>query len=119
MKPGALLAIPLADAPSVNASLTTLPARRLLYTLSHFGAYIVDDTYWNSTGIAAERGVKEEFRGAYGYDMNVTASATEVQGSWYRDYLTLMRALYVVVNNGPASVGGGGEPLAPSPPPFC
>lgn len=46
MRPGALLAVPPADAPALNASLTTEPARRLLSALSTFGAYVVDDTAW-------------------------------------------------------------------------
>jgi hypothetical protein len=103
----------------VNASLATPPARRLLEALSTFGGYIVDDTFWNATAVTAERGVREEFKAAYGFDMNTTAAATGAAGQWYRDYLLLMRSLYVVVNNAPQTQGGGGEPLAPLPPPFC
>ena len=46
MRPGALLAIPQAAAQSLNATLSTEPARRILGALSTFGAYVVDDTYW-------------------------------------------------------------------------
>ena len=119
LRPGALLGVPREDVPAVNASLATPPARRLLEALSTFGGYIVDDTFWNATAVTAERGVREEFKAAYGFDMNTTAAATGAAGLWYRDYLLLMRSLYVVVNNAPQTQGGGGEPLAPLPPPFC
>lgn len=47
MVPGALLAIPPGDVAAVNASLMTVPAKRLLQALSTFGGLVVDDTYWN------------------------------------------------------------------------
>jgi hypothetical protein len=46
MRPGALLAVPPVDAPALNATLATEPARRILAALSTYGAYVVDDTYW-------------------------------------------------------------------------
>ena len=119
MRPGALLGVPSSNVQALNASLATTPARRLLGALATFGAYIVDDTYWNATGLTAERGVREEFLSAYGYEMNATAAASGEQGKWYADFLLLMRSLYVVANNRAQTRGGGGEPLAPPPPPFC
>ena len=61
----------------------------------------------------------DEFKSAYGFDMNVTANTVGLGGEWYRDYLLLMRALMVVTNNKEETPGGGGVPLAPPPPPFC
>lgn len=119
MRPGALLAVPAAGVPALNASLATAPAKRLLAALATYGAYVVDDTYWNATGITAEVGVREEFRSAYGFDMNTTATQRGAAGLWYGDFLALMRALKVVTNNAPQTQGGGGAPLAPPPLPFC
>ena len=117
--PGALLAVPASEVAAVNASLSTAPARRLLQVLATFGGYVVDDTYWNATGITAEKGVAEEFSAAYGFGMVTDANAKGEGAQWYGDFLTLMRALQVVTNNRPETQGGGGAPLAPPPPPFC
>jgi len=116
MRPGALLAVPAAVAPALNASLRTEPARLLLDALQSFGAYVIDDTYWNSTGIGAELGWADDFTAAWGFSPKATAASG---GEWWHDWLALMRGLQVVTNNGPATVGGGGAPLAPPPPPFC
>ena len=119
MVPGALLAIPSGHVAAVNASLTTTPARRLLDVLSRFGGYVVDDTFWNASAITAEVGVAVEFKEAYGFDMATTANVEGAGVAWYKDFVALMRALYVVTNNRPDTQGGGGTPLAPPPPPFC
>eukprot|EP01050_Picozoa_sp_SAG11_P022095 SAG11_NODE_4085_length_2073_cov_2.103343_1_plen_456_part_00 len=37
----------------------------------------------------------------------------------YADLLAIYRGLAIVTNNGPGSVGGGGTPRRPAPPPFC
>jgi len=33
--------------------------------------------------------------------------------------LNIFKALYIVANNGPNSIGGGGTPLVPLAPPIC
>jgi len=50
VRPGALLAVPPAQAPALSAKLATAPARALLAALSTYGGYLVDDTYWVSVG---------------------------------------------------------------------
>jgi hypothetical protein len=71
----------------------------------------------NASQVTTERGVVDEFEEAYGFSFDV--SATLPLTPWYTDILALLRALRVVANNAPGSPGGGGQPLAPLPPPFC
>lgn len=117
MKMGALLAIPGSTA-ITSLGLETTPAKQLAWTLQNYGAYIVDDTYAPGFDISAEDGPdgskRAEFRSDWGFDMN-----QKVQGNtaWMRDIQRLMRALSVVDNNSPTSIGGGGtprQPLAPA-----
>ena len=113
MKMGSLLAIP----PSTNLNalgLETVPARQLAWTLQNYGAYIVDDTYAPGFFLNAEVGpdgsVPAQFKADYGFEME-----QKVQGNtpWMRDIQRLAKALYVVSNNGPSSIGGGGTPRQP------
>lgn len=113
MKMGSLLAIP--PATNLNAlGLETAPARQLAWTLQNYGAYIVDDTYAPGFFLNAEVGpdgsVPAQFKADYGFDME-----QKVQGNtpWMRDIQRLAKALYVVSNNGPSSIGGGGTPRQP------
>lgn len=121
VRPGSLLAITANDAASLNVSLRTVPAHRLLDALATFGGYLVDDTYWNATSICTEHGVADDFYIEYGYNFSVTAATNNHPASidWYNDLLALFRALAIVTTNTPTTPGGGGKPLAPSPPPFC
>ena len=118
MKMGALLAIP-AWRDLAALGLETAPARQLAWTLQNYGAYIVDDTYSPSFGFAAEEGpdgsVRQQFQSDYGYPL-----AQRVNGNtpWTRDVQRLHQALYVVDNNGPNSIGGGGTPRQPLAPPL-
>ena len=76
--------------------------------------YLVDDTAVNRFTICGESGVREQFQAAYGYDFNA------VRGTpFYKDMLLIARALAVVINNSPSSIGGGGVPLQPLAPPIC
>jgi hypothetical protein len=119
LTPGALLAVPAAAASALNASLRTAPARAILHALKNYGAYLVDDTAWNSTSICTEHGVADEFQAAYGFPYRVTANTVGAGAEWYADQLALFRALSIVTNNAPETPGGGGTPLQPLPPPFC
>ncbi len=108
---GSLLAIP----PSVTEAslgLKTPAARKLFAALRDYGAYVVDDTAWDVHALSVQEGVTEEFRAFYGYDFVATS------GDFFNDFNTLFRALHVVTNSGPGSVGGGGTPRAPLAPPF-
>ena len=119
VQPGSLLAVAPADAPALNASLQTVPGRKMLAALRDYGALLVDDTFWNSTSICVQVGVEDEFTAAYGFGFAVTAAAKGAAKEWYDDMLSIFRALSVVVSNAADAPGGGGAPLQPPPPPFC
>jgi hypothetical protein len=111
---GTLLAIP----PSVKESslqLQTAAAKKLFKVLQNYGGYVVDDAGWDAHYIAMEQGVSEEFKAKYGYDIEGGS------GAFYDDVMKLYKALYIVDNNSPTSIGGGGSkrraPLAPTLPP--
>ena len=123
IKPGALLAVAPDDAPAVAANLTTEPARRILQALVDYGGYLVDDTGSEEGGgaLCMERGVTAELRAAYNVSVAIEDPLTPAgQGSaLYWDIVAIFRALSVVVNNGPASIGGGGTPRQPPAAPIC
>jgi hypothetical protein len=118
MRMGALLAIP-ATRDIAGMGLETEPGRQLAWTLQNYGAYIVDDSYGPSFGFAAENGpdgsVRNQFQADYGYPL-----AQRVNGNtpWTRDVQRLQQALFVIDNNGPSSIGGGGTPRQPLAPAF-
>lgn len=117
MRMGALLAIP----PSIDIAqmkLETEPGRQFAWTLQNYGAYVVDDTWGPQFGFAAEKGpngsFEEQFQADYGFPL---AGRVRDNTPWVRDVQRLVKALHVVDNNGPNSIGGGGtprQPLAPS-----
>ncbi len=123
VRPGALLAVPLALAPPLAANLTTAPARTILAALVNYGAYIVDDTAGDSAAICAEPAAVAELKQVFNISINISDSAlpsSEGQtGAFFRDIVAIFQNLHAVTNNGPDSVGGGGVPLVPPPPPIC
>ncbi|HYM14368.1 MAG TPA: hypothetical protein VEZ14_02285 [Dehalococcoidia bacterium] len=111
LRMGALLAIP----PGVDISalgLKTDAARKLAWTMQNYGAYVVDNTTWDSHALDVQSGVAAEFRAAYGYGIEAS------QGPWFDDVMKIFAALSVVDNNAPSSVGGGGVPREPLAPPI-
>ncbi len=103
---GTLLAIP----PSVTETslgLQTPAGHKLFYALQNYGGYVVDDTAWDADALSVEHGVLDQFRNTYNYDFQCTS------GSFYNDYMKLFKALAIVDNNSPNSIGGGGNPRAP------
>ncbi|MEL6816332.1 MAG: calcium-binding protein [Cyanobacteria bacterium J06598_3] len=108
---GALLAIP-PEATPERLGLKTAAGRKLFYAFQDYGAYVADNTNWDTHAIAVEQGVSNEFESAYGYDFESTES------DFYDDYMTLFSELHVVANNGPDNIGGGGTPRAPLAPDF-
>jgi hypothetical protein len=123
LKPGALLAVPPDAAPRVAAALQTIPGKRILEALTDYGAYIVDDTGSKVGGgaLCAERQVSDELLSEYGFSWFIEnpLTATNKGAPLYDDLLAIYRALSVVINNGPATIGGGGSPRRPAPPPIC
>jgi hypothetical protein len=108
---GSLLAIP----PSVTEAslgLRTPAGRKLFRALQDYGAYVVDDTAWDVHALSVQEGVTQEFKAFYGYDFFASS------GDFFNDFNALFRALHVVTNSDPNSVGGGGTPRAPLAPPF-
>jgi hypothetical protein len=107
---GSLLAIP----PSIkerSLRLKTAPGKKLFHVLQDYGGYIVDDTAWHNHAIAIEKDAQEEFTTTYSYRFDGNS------GAFYDDVNKLFQALYIVNNNSPNTVGGGGsprQPLAPS-----
>ena len=117
MKMGALLAIP-ASRDLDSLGLESEPGRQLAWTLQNYGAYIVEDTWGPAFGIAIENGpdgsLATQFKADYGVAFEQRANSNT---PWSRDVQKLNQALYVVNNNSPTSVGGGGtprQPLAPA-----
>jgi hypothetical protein len=99
--------------------LETEPAKQLAWTLQNYGAYIVDDTYGPGFALNAEDGpngsVRRQFKADWGFELE---QRVRDNTPWSRDMQRLVKALYVVVNNGPASIGGGGKARQPPAPPF-
>jgi chitodextrinase len=113
MKMGALLAIPTST--NINTlGLESVPGQMLAWTLQNYGAYIVDSTGGPGFVISAETGpkgsVRDQFRADFG--MNLEQRVND-NTPWSRDMQRLVQALYLVNNNGPTSIGGGGTPLQP------
>ena len=111
--------------PSVNLNslaenslgLETEPALILARTFQDYGAYLVDDTAWDVYAILVERSpdgnVVDEFEKVWGFTITPPSTMTP----WSRDMQRIFTNLYVVDNNEPDSVGGGGtlrQPLAPT-----
>jgi len=117
LQPGTLLALP----PGSAVPVTTAPARLIRDALSQYGGYLVDDTATDDAAICMEVGVTDELVKDYGifvqhnarpgYNANTTA--------FFHDLVRIFQALHIVSNNANSSIGGGGVPLAPGPPPIC
>ena len=116
---GALLAIHRdVDLPNNELALETEPARMLAQALQDYGGYVVDDAAWNVYAIATEVSpngtVTDEFEAAWGFALDIAEKDTP----WGRDMDRIFGNLYVIDNNGPDAVGGGGSPRVALAPPF-
>ena len=112
--PGALLALP----PTFNIDgLSTAGAKILAQAFIDYGAYVVDDTYWNAWAIITEQGpdgkVVDEFQTLYGYSMRPAQDHV-----FMTDIKTIFQSLKVVTNNSSSNRGGGGTPRQPLAPAF-
>lgn len=120
--PGALLGLPAAVSASINTS--TVVGHKIKQALTDYGGYIVDDTGGgNSVAICMESQVNDEMRKIYGYAMTyphgVSSGSADPGRALYSDLLAIFQGLHAVTNNGPSSIGGGGEPRMPRKPPIC
>jgi hypothetical protein len=110
--PGALLAL----SPDFNVSqLTTTPGKILAQAFQDYGAYVIDDTFWNAWALDTEQGpngrVADAFATLYSFPM------TPDQGSPFMNDMTLIfQSLQIVTNNNSANDGGGGTPRVAAPP---
>ena len=123
---GSLLAIPSAVAASVAVN-TTVGAK-IKAVLTDYGGYISDGTGDGngrrdpSAAICMDAAVNDEMRRAYGYAMTYPTGVTDdpkFGRELYWDLVAIFRALHVVVNNRPDSIGGGGTLRVPPRPPLC
>jgi hypothetical protein len=108
---GSLLAIP-PETTKESLKLQTPAGKKLFDALQNYGAYVVDDSAGDAHYFAVEKGVTDEFRDKYGYDFETK------NGKFYDDFMKLFQALYIVDNNSPNSIGGGGTPRAELAPPI-
>lgn len=116
-KMGALLAIP-ANVNIAAMGLETEPGRQIAWTMQNYGGYVVDDSYGGQFGITTEVGPDgrfiSQFKADYGMDF---WQRTNGGSPWMRDVQRIVRALHIVDNNGPQSIGGGGtlrQPMLPA-----
>jgi hypothetical protein len=122
LEQGALLAL----LPDFNVvGLRTEPARILAQAFKDYGAYVVDDTYWDVYGVEVEWGpngrVLDEFKSTWGWTFSTyqlsTCTTTSNECQWAKDMADIFTNLNVVDNNSPTAIGGGGirrAPLAPA-----
>ncbi|WP_289500767.1 hypothetical protein [Gloeocapsopsis sp. IPPAS B-1203] len=108
---GTLLAIP-PNVTRASLGLQTPAGRKLFHALQNYGGYVVDDSAGDAHYLSMEKGVLEEFRATFGYEFYGTS------GTFYNDLTKLFKALYIIDNNGPNSVGGGGTPRVSMAPPI-
>jgi hypothetical protein len=104
---GSLLALP----PSTTASslgIQTELGGKLLWTLVHYGAYVVDNTAQASHALCVENGFDSDVQAKYGQSLTGSSSSSS---QIVQDIRKLTKALKVVSNNRSTSVGGGGTPL--------
>ncbi len=114
LRMGTLLTIP-QDVTPEALGLKTEVGKKLFYALQNYGCYIVDDSAWDSYAFSAETGVEDEVQMKYGINLNTNRNRND---AYYQDSLALIQSLYIVTNNSPTSIGGGGTPCKPLAPDF-
>jgi hypothetical protein len=97
LKMGALLVLDPSLAPA-DVSVSTREGLRIFAALQDYGGYVTDDSAWDAHYISM---VSEE------------ADAIDWRPELTSEVNRMFQALSVVSNNGPTSIGGGGEPRKP------
>jgi hypothetical protein len=124
--PGALLAIPSFVEGKVHVQ--TAIGKRIKDAMTNYGGYIVDGTGPGSPGhnmvaLCMDALVNTEMREHFGFNMayphGVVDNSNSTAKLLYEDLLRIFQNLYVVSNNAPNAVGGGGTPRKPRKPPIC
>ena len=89
-----------------SIGLTTEPAKIIARTLQNYGAYIVDDPFWDVIAFGVEHSpdgrVITEFQNQYGYGME-----SAIGTAWSNDIAAIVTRLKVVDNNSQTNLGGG------------
>ena len=114
LRMGTLLTIP-KNITAESLGLKTEVGKKLFYALQNYGCYIVDDSATDVYAWSAESGVVEEVQTKYGFNLKATRNQNN---DYYKDSMALFENLYIVTNNGPNSIGGGGTPCKPLAPDF-
>jgi hypothetical protein len=109
---GALLALGPNETPE-KLGIKTEVGRKLFQAFKDYGAYVVDDSTCECFNLTAEQGVNQEIKRVYGYGLQATG------GKLLDDMNRIINSLFVVNNNAPNSVGGGGTPRRPLALPFA
>lgn len=98
LRMGSLLALK----PTFNcATVGSVRARKICQALQDYGAYVVDDTYWDVHAIDIEAGAEFSDGGSFDSDLQY-----------------IFTQLNVVDNNSATNIGGGGTPRVPMAPPI-
>ena len=111
LRMGTLLTIP-QNVTAESLGIKTEVGKKLFYALQNYGCYIADDSAWDSYSWSAEDGVRDEVQKAYGYSLSGGS------GNYFQDCMKLIQSLYIVTNNSPTTIGGGGTPCKPLAPDF-
>ena len=114
LRMGSLLTIP-QDVTAESLGIKTEVGKKLFYALQNYGCYIADDSAWDCYAFSAEAGVSQEVEAKYGYSL---VSNSGWNNDYYKDAMKLITNLYIVTNNTPNSIGGGGTPCKPLAPDF-
>ncbi len=113
LRMGTLLCIP-KEVTMESLELETEVAKKLFYALQNYGCYIADDSAWDCYAWSAEHCVKDEVMAKYGINLNTS----DPNDAYHQDVIKLVKSLYMVINNSPNSIGGGGMPCKPLAPDF-
>jgi len=117
LKPGSLIAL----LPTFNVSGLLTPLGKIIAgTLIRFGAYLTDDTTWNSCAMSLEKGpagnVVDEVAALFeGLSWRQEPDTNFDKQNWYKDFETMAAAFQVITNNASNNVGGGGAPILGTP----
>jgi hypothetical protein len=116
-KMGSLLALH-SSLDITTIGLETTPGFQFAWTLQNYGMYIAERGGTDANAICMEEGVNgsfsAQFQSDWGYPFQERGNSNN---AWFRDWERILVRLYVVDNNSPTSIGGGGTPrqaLAPS-----
>lgn len=89
-----------------SIGLTTEPAKIIARALQNYGAYVVDDPFWDVIAFGVEHSpdgrVVTEFQNQYGYGME-----SAIGTAWSNDIAAIVTRLKVVDNNSQTNLGGG------------